>query len=96
MRKQIGWDEIDATMCPGGSFANFMGLHLSRHWRKPEFNKTGMHANLKIFTSEVCHYSMFKGAIFCGIGSDNLVYVKTDENRRMIPEDLEKRILETK
>jgi glutamate/tyrosine decarboxylase-like PLP-dependent enzyme len=55
-----------------------------------------MQGNLKIFTSEVCHYSMYKGAILCGIGSNNLIYVKTDENRRMIPEDLEKCILEEK
>lgn len=96
MRKQIGWDQIDGTMCPGGSFANFMGLHLSRHKIHPEFNKTGMHGNLKIFTSEVCHYSMFKGAILCGIGSNNLIYVKTDENSRMIPSELEKCIQEEK
>ena len=28
---------------------------------------------------------MKKGANMCGIGSDNVVYVKTDDSRRMIP-----------
>ena len=35
---------------------------------------------------------MFKGANLCGIGSDNLVYLKTDENRRVIPSELVKSI----
>ena len=39
---------------------------------------------------------MFKGANLCGIGNENLVYVKSDENRRMCSEDLEKCILEEK
>ena len=43
MRKIIGWDDVDGTMCPGGSFANFMGLHLSRSKLHPEFNKEGIH-----------------------------------------------------
>jgi len=35
---------------------------------------------------------MKKGAHFCGIGEDNLVYVKADPCGKMIPEELEKSI----
>ena len=47
---------------------------------------------MKIMTSEVSHYSMKKGANLCGIGTDNLVYVKTDQSGRMIPAELDKAI----
>lgn len=81
-------------MTPGGSFANFMGIHLSRTRLHPEFNKKGIFncKPMKIFTSEVSHYSIKKGANLCGIGTDNIIAVKTDENRRMIPEELVKAI----
>lgn len=38
------------------------------------------------------HYSIKKGIILCGTGTQNIVYVKTDSNRRMIPEELDKAI----
>jgi glutamate/tyrosine decarboxylase-like PLP-dependent enzyme len=40
---------------------------------------------MKIFTSETSHYSMKKGANLCGIGEDNVIYVKADKCGRMIP-----------
>ena len=43
MRKIIGWDKIDATMTPGGSYANFMAMHLARNWLHPDFNKKGIY-----------------------------------------------------
>ena len=85
MRKIIGWDEIDGTMCPGGSFANFMGLHLSRSKLHPEFNKEGIHGKnqMKIFSSKGSHYSMFKGAVLEGIGSNNVLQIENGEDRKM-------------
>jgi glutamate/tyrosine decarboxylase-like PLP-dependent enzyme len=38
------------------------------------------------------HYSIKKGIILVGTGTENIVYVKTDSNRRMIPEELDKAI----
>lgn len=38
------------------------------------------------------HYSIKKGIILCGTGTQNIVYVKTNSNRRMIPEELDKAI----
>ena len=90
----MGWKHIDATMTPGGSFANFMAIHISRHRLHPDFSKKGLYGckPMKIMTSEVSHYSMKKGANLCGVGTDNLVYVKTDESGRMIPDELDKAI----
>jgi glutamate decarboxylase len=39
---------------------------------------------------------MKKGANLCGIGTDNIIYIKVDENRRMIPSELAKVIEDQK
>lgn len=94
MRKIVGWKSIDGTMTPGGSFANFMGLVLARFRNHPEAHLQGLYGikPQKVFTSEVSHYSIKKGVVLCGTGTQNIVYVKTDANRRMIPEELDKAI----
>jgi glutamate/tyrosine decarboxylase-like PLP-dependent enzyme len=81
-------------MTPGGSFANFMGIHLSRTRLHPDFNKKGLYGYkpMKIFTSDVSHYSVKKGVNFCGLGTENIVSIKTDNSGRMIPLELEKAI----
>lgn len=84
----MGWETVDGIMTPGGSFANFMALLLARFRKHPESNTKGLYGMKpqKVFTSEVCHYSIKKGVILCGTGTENIVYVKSDSNRRMIPE----------
>ena len=94
MRKLMGWEKIDGTMTPGGSFANFMGLQMARFKAHPEANKKGLYGlkPMKIMTSEVSHYSVKKGMILVGAGTDNIVYVKADASGRMIASELEKAI----
>ena len=94
MRQVIGWEQIDATMAPGGSMSNFFAINLAKHKMFPDIHKTGLCGmpTLKMFTSEVSHYSLRKGAIFTGVGIDNTVMVPVDEFHRMIPEELEKAI----
>ena len=91
MRKVVGWEEIDGTMTPGGSMANMFGIHLAKSHAYPEVVKKGLFGlpNLCIMTSDVSHYSIRKGANFTGVGIDNVVAVKTDEQGRMIPSELE-------
>ena len=43
-----------------------------------------------------CHYSIAKGVAFLGIGTDNLIKVKCDAKGKMIPADLEQKIIEAK
>lgn len=38
-----------------------------------------------IYTSEVSHYSIQKGAILLGIGNNNVIKINTDDFGRMIP-----------
>lgn len=44
---------------------------------------------MKIFTSELGHYSIEKAAIMLGFGLDSIIKIKSDKNGKMIPSDLE-------
>ena len=67
------------------------GLMLARHQLAPDIKSRGLSAfdkPLVVFTSEDSHYSVLKGANWLGIGTDNVVKIKTDQGGRMIPEAL--------
>ncbi|KAK3083974.1 hypothetical protein FSP39_006153 [Pinctada imbricata] len=98
MMDYIGYEDGDAIFCPGGSISNMYALNVARYHRFPDVKKTGIHGipNIVAFTSEKCHYSIAKGIAFLGIGTDNLIKVKTDARGKMIPSDLEEKILEAK
>ena len=92
---KFGWQdgEGDGIMCPGGSIANMYGMVLARHRKFPEAKRAGVAAigrPLVAFTSEESHYWIAKGANWLGIGSDNVVKVKTDKWGRMIPSELDR------
>ena len=92
----IGWNTVDGMMTPGGSFANWMGILMARHNKFPEAKKKGIQGlpPMKLITSAASHYSVEKGAILEGFGTDNIVKVKCNELDQMIPEELEKVIQE--
>lgn len=76
--------------------ANMYAINLARYQKFPEIKETGLFGlpKLCILTSEKSHYSVRKGAGFLGLGMNNVLAVKTDSMGRMIPEELEKRIVE--
>lgn len=96
---KLGWaNGGDGITAPGGSIANMYGLMLARHHLNPSIKTDGLTAQAKplvVFTSEDSHYSVLKGANWMGIGTSNVIKVKTDEGGRMIPEELNKAIEET-
>ena len=59
-----------------------------------ETNKSGLREPLIVYTSEEAHSSIEKGAKIAGFGSENIRYIRTDESFAMIPEELEKAIVE--
>lgn len=74
----IGWTTVDGMMTPGGSFANWLGMLMARHHKFPEARKKGIQGLpiMKLITSAASHYSVEKGAILEGFGTDNIVKVK--------------------
>ncbi|XP_045766218.1 cysteine sulfinic acid decarboxylase [Maniola jurtina] len=98
MRSIVGWPQGDGDgiFCPGGSIANGYAISCARFYFYPEIKNRGVYAvpKLVLFTSELAHYSTKKMAVFMGIGSDNCILVKADENGRMDVHDLERKINE--
>ncbi|MFQ6069782.1 MAG: pyridoxal phosphate-dependent decarboxylase family protein [Candidatus Aminicenantales bacterium] len=59
-------------------------------------NLEGLKEPLVVYASEETHSSIEKGVKIAGFGKENLRYIPTDENFGMIPEELERSILEDK
>jgi glutamate decarboxylase len=85
----------DGLFVPGGSISNLYGMHLARdRVTDSEVLKVGLKANAKqlvAFTSEHAHYSYLKSARLTGIGTDNLIRIKTNDGA-MCALDLEEKI----
>ncbi|KAI6235473.1 Glutamate decarboxylase 1 [Aphelenchoides besseyi] len=105
MRKMmdlIGWpsDKGDGTFTPGGAIANMYAMNAARHQWYPRIKSLGMNSakTLCCFTSENAssHYSIKGSAATLGIGADNCFCIESDKIGRMIPEALEKKIIECK
>ncbi|KAI5959050.1 GAD2 [Candida pseudojiufengensis] len=77
----------------GGSWSNITSLQIARSLKFPE-TKTRGNLNYKfaIYTSKHCHYSVVKGAILLGLGSDNVFKIDVDDDGKLIIDDLEKTI----
>jgi glutamate/tyrosine decarboxylase-like PLP-dependent enzyme len=98
----VGW-LAQAIGCPGfrghltggGSSANLMGLAMARETKAPA-NERGIERGIVVYASSEIHMSIPKSIALLGIGRDNLRLIPTDAAFRMIPAQLEARILEDK
>lgn len=89
----IGWDEnSDGTIAPGGSMTNFMAMLMARDSASSKVIQQGMQQKMIVYTSKESHYSIPKNATFCGIGRDNVRYIPTDEEGRVVASHLGKMI----
>ncbi|XP_078331869.1 cysteine sulfinic acid decarboxylase-like isoform X1 [Crassostrea virginica] len=89
----MGFENGDGVLCPGGSFANMLGMHLARLRKNPDIKFTGMGENKQVLlASSEAHYSIVKGASFLGFGEKNVLRVETDEKGMMKPCALERNI----
>eukprot|EP00992_Anisonema_acinus_P013542 TRINITY_DN8800_c0_g1_i1.p1 TRINITY_DN8800_c0_g1~~TRINITY_DN8800_c0_g1_i1.p1 ORF type:complete len:516 (+),score=100.48 TRINITY_DN8800_c0_g1_i1:68-1615(+) len=81
------FNEHDGLFVPGGSIGNMYGILLARHRICPDVRKRGNPSDkpLVLFTSDQAHYSYDKSTIVMGLGLDNLIKVKSDENGAMDP-----------
>lgn len=99
MREIIGWNAGDSILAPGGSISNLYAFLAARHKMFPAYKEHGskvIPGELAMFTSDQSHYSVKSCSSVCGLGTDNCVMVQSDINGRMIPQELEKHILERK
>ena len=89
----VGW-----RASPGGTYSNMLAMNLARIKRFPESKTTGLSGLPKLvnFCSEQAHYSAKKNSMLLGFGEENSVAVKCDQRGKMIPEELEKCVLDAK
>ncbi|XP_028835522.1 glutamate decarboxylase 1b isoform X1 [Denticeps clupeoides] len=100
MREMIGWPngEGDGLFSPGGAISNMYSVMVARYKYFPEVKTKGMSAapRLVLFTSEHSHYSITKAGAALGFGKENVILLSTDERGRVIPADLEAKIISVK
>ncbi|KDR13120.1 hypothetical protein L798_13050, partial [Zootermopsis nevadensis] len=86
----FGFPNGDGIFAPGGSMSNMYGMVLARYKAIPDSKVKGLSGlpPLVVFASEDGHYSVKKAAHWLGIGTENVILVKTDCYGKMIPSDL--------
>jgi len=95
LSQAIGCPEFRGHLTGGGSSANLMGLAMAREAKAPA-NEEGSASGVVVYASDEIHMSIPKSVALLGIGRDNLRLIPTDSDFRMIPEELEARILNDK
>lgn len=95
LAQAIGCPGFRGHLTGGGSSANLMGLAMARERNAPA-NDKGVGLGGVVYASNEIHMSIPKSVALLGIGRDNLRFIATDASFRMIPEELEGRILEDK
>lgn len=88
--KLFGFQNGDGIFTPGGSLSNMYGMVLARYKAQPDVKSIGCFGfkPLVAFTSEESHYSIQKAIHWLGIGTNNLIKVKTDQNGCMLIDNL--------
>lgn len=89
-------DGADGVFTSGGSQSNQTAIILARDWFISnnlgyDVKKYGLPANfkkLRMYTSEISHFSMEKSAHILGLGYESVVKVPVDSKRRMDKEKL--------
>jgi aromatic-L-amino-acid/L-tryptophan decarboxylase len=87
------------TLASGGSEANLIALKCARDHVAGSIIKQGLRsapADLRIYASEQCHYSIEKSADLLGLGRESLRKIPTDDDFHLRPELLHDAIREDK
>ncbi|HEX8922992.1 MAG TPA: pyridoxal-dependent decarboxylase [Pyrinomonadaceae bacterium] len=78
----VGYDSHSfGTLTSGGSEANLIGLKCARDGAHKDVRDRGMRASsaeLVVYASEQCHYSLIKSVDILGLGRENLRKIETD------------------
>ncbi|HEV7330175.1 MAG TPA: aminotransferase class V-fold PLP-dependent enzyme [Flavisolibacter sp.] len=80
-------DDSSGVIVSGGTLSNIQAVIVARNRAMKAVGKQAID-RLVIMASEHSHVSLKKAAMITGIGEDNVVYIKTDSNKKMDPSDL--------
>jgi L-2,4-diaminobutyrate decarboxylase len=74
----------------GGTGCNLYAARMGIEKADPDAKRTGIRDRIKFFCSDTSHYSILSAGIWTGIGSENVVKIRTTDDNRMDVKDLEK------
>ncbi|MBW1767798.1 MAG: aspartate aminotransferase family protein, partial [Deltaproteobacteria bacterium] len=96
LRKMLGLPEGMSGVIQDSASTSTLVALLSAREKATEFesNRKGLKRPLIVYCSEETHSSIDKGIKIAGFGSESLRHIPTDENFAMIPEKLEKTIIQ--
>ena len=79
INKMIGYVGYQAgasgLFLPGGSYCTLVGMICARYKKFPSSKKGGLYHPVQVITSVNSHYSVDKGAIMMGMGTDNVIKI---------------------
>jgi glutamate/tyrosine decarboxylase-like PLP-dependent enzyme len=86
--ERFGYDpaQTDGTFCSGGAEANQTALLTALVFHFPQFGEEGLRglkAQPVFYISEQSHHSFVKAARFCGLGTNAVRWIATDERGKM-------------
>ncbi len=96
--KWFGFDQNSGgIMTGGGTLANIQALTVARNSKLAISNGNlfGLKKQPVFFASEHCHSSIDKAGMLLGIGTDNVIKIKTNEKGRLLIDDLKLKIDES-
>lgn len=93
MAKLIGLERGEGVFAPGGSMSNFTAIVIARNEALASMREAGHDGvPMILYTSEISHYSITKGAAMAGLGRSNVRHIPCDDRGRMIPARLREAI----
>jgi aromatic-L-amino-acid/L-tryptophan decarboxylase len=95
LAQAIGCPQFHGHLTGGGSSANLMGMAMAREAAAPA-NETGYRGKGVVYAADQIHMSIPKSIALLGIGRNNLHLIPTDSSWRMIPHELDRRIVQDK
>ena len=90
----IGFPNSRGLFTSGGTVSNITGLAVARQKAVPNSREEGNSVPLAVYCSSEAHYSNRRAVELLGLGNKAIRSIPIDEQRRMIPVELERRIKE--
>jgi aromatic-L-amino-acid/L-tryptophan decarboxylase len=95
LAEAIGCPGFHGHLTGGGSSANLMGMAMAREAGAPA-NQSGNGGKGIVYAADQIHMSIPKSIALLGIGRNHLHLIPTDRSLRMIPHELDRRIVQDK
>lgn len=90
----IGYPNSRGLFTSGGTVSNITGLAVARQRAVPDSRQKGNHVPMSVYCSSEAHYSNRRAVELLGLGNQAIRSIGIDDQRRMVPADLEKKIQE--